>query len=421
MLVLCGGARSAQEAIGTLPLSEAKRVFTELAQACERDGGKLWGRDLHRPVLLVDPGTRKIVGNQADKQGHLVEQEGVFVGTLPKDRPVANAPIEWAGVHWAMVLVPYLGDTPEQRLGVLAHESFHVVQPELGQYVFGAECSHLEEVDGRVWMQLEWNALQAALAATDDARRAAVSDALDFRAARRAHFSGAADAENKVELREGLANYTGRRIAGRSDAEVVAYVAERRAAEDGFMRSFAYNSGPLYGYLLDGARDGWRSAVRADTDLGLLLAAAYDVAPDVTRAETRAAAYGGDALRAAEEQRARDRAERLATWKADLVDGPVLVLDLKLVTSGTMDTRKVHPFDAKSNVFTERSLIAKWGTLTVHDGAILEETVTKRGCVSLRGAAEDHRSGPGWTLELAPGWTIAPGVRPGDLVVREGS
>jgi hypothetical protein len=412
-----GRARQ-EERIGTLPLARAAACFAEFDEACAREDGRLWGVEVCGPVLLVDPATRKVAGNRPDEQDQLVEREGVFVGTLPSDRPVANAPLDWAGVHWAMVMAPFLGETRAERVGVLAHESFHRLQPELGLFVLNEENVHLDAPEGRLWMQLEWNALEIALSTAGEARLLAVQDALAFRAARRARFPEAGARENPLEIREGLANYTGLCIAGLTGGEVVAYVANRRRTEDGFVRSFAYNNGPLYGYLLDACLDTWRKDVRGTSDLGALLAAALNLAPDAARAAERSALYGGTALRTAEEERERARQARLEAYCAALVDGPVLVLDLALVTSGTLDTRKLQPFDEGRTVYTERKLIAKWGTLQVSGSAILEDSTTRRGRVSLHAAAADHLSGEGWKLDLAPGWTIAPGERAGDFVVR---
>jgi hypothetical protein len=419
LLPLVGPARAQEERIGPLPLARAAAAFAEFAEACARDGGALWGVELCGPVLLVDPSSRRVAGNQPDAEGRLAEQGGVFVGTLPSSAPVANAPVEWAGVRWAMVLAQFLGETREERVTLLAHESLHRVQRELGQYVFEQENEHLDAAEGRLWMQLEWNALELALSASGETRLAAVQDALDFRAARRARFPGAAARENAVEIREGLASYTGLRIAGRSGGEAAAYVANRRATEDGFVRSFAYNSGPLLGYLLDSSLETWREDVGGKSDLGAMLAAALNLEPSAERAAGRSPIYGGPALRAAEEERERVREKRLAEWRAELVDGPVLLLDLAPVASATMDTRRVHPFDTGRTVYTERTLVATWGTLVVSGGAILESTSPRQGRVSLRGAAADRLSGRGWTLALAPGWTIGAGERAGDFAVRK--
>jgi len=341
---------------------------------------------------------------------------GVFLGTLPQDRPIANAPIEWAGERWAMVLAPFVTQVPAERVALVVHESFHRVQPALGLYVFGEDNVQLETLEGRVTLQLEWRALLAALRARGTARDQAVADALDFRAARRASFEGAAARENALELREGLASYTGARLAGLDDAACAADVERRLAQEDGFTRSFAYASGPLYGYLLDTARAGWRQELSGTSDLGALLAAACGATPDPARAAASAARHGGRELRAAEEARAQAHARRLAGFRARCVDGPALLLDLALVTSGVMNTRRTFPLGDGRTVFTERRLVAAWGTLELGEGgALLEDPRARLGRLALDGAAADHLRGPGWTLTLAAGWRLAPAERAGDF------
>jgi hypothetical protein len=52
-------------------------------------------------------------------------------------------------------------------------------------------------------------ALAEALSHDGDGRRAAIRDALDFRARRRALFPGAAEEEDALERNEGMAEYTG--------------------------------------------------------------------------------------------------------------------------------------------------------------------------------------------------------------------
>jgi hypothetical protein len=406
-----------EERIGSLSLASLARLFAEAEEACARDGGALWGRSVQGPVLVVDPATRRVAGNVADLEGKLVERGGVFLGTLPKEKPVANAPVEWLGQRWAMVMAPFVTDVPAERVALVVHESFHVVQKELGLWVMGAECEHLETLEGRVALQLEWRALLAALRASGNERVDAVADALAFRAARRAGFEHAAERENVLELREGLASYTGFRLAGLDDAACATAVAAKIAKEDGFARSFAYHSGSLYGYLLDGAGIEWRPSLTGASDLGAFLAAALGLTPEPARAEPAGTRYGVRALRASEEARAKAHAERLAAFRARLVDGPALVLDLALVKSGsTMNTRKTFPLGDGRTAYTERRHVAEWGTLELGDGAaILEDAKARLGRVALDGAGADHASGPGWTLTLAEGWRIVAGERAGDF------
>ena len=50
----------------------------------------MWGRPLYGPMIFVDPQTRFAVANQADGNGVLQENRGVFAGTLPNDVVIAN-------------------------------------------------------------------------------------------------------------------------------------------------------------------------------------------------------------------------------------------------------------------------------------------------------------------------------------------
>jgi hypothetical protein len=415
---------TAEDAFGSIMLNQAATYFAEFKEACEqRRAAELWGVEVHGPVLLIDPTTRHVVANQADRQGLLeAHDSGVFIGRLPASKPIANAPVEWAGVRWAMIVVQFLNDQRDKRVTLIAHESFHRVQPALGLMVFDRENDHLDTPEGRYWMKLEWNALQSALNSTGEQRDTAVRDALSFRAVRRAQFRQSARRENAMEIREGLAQYTGMRVGGRSAAQVVEHGQAIRDRTDGIVRSFGYISGPLYGYLLDDAtNNSWRADVTGRSDLGGMLAEAMNIAPTVDHADELAMSYGGAALRIAEDEREQARQARLAGWRETLVKGPVLIVDLSLCTSRTMDTRHFHPFDTGRTVYGVRTLIAQWGTLEVRaegGGAILENKASGLGRVSLRNAAADSLSGEGWTLTVADGWLVAPAEREGDLVVR---
>jgi hypothetical protein len=430
---VCGAVCAAgDEALkaGDIDLLKAARWFTEFDSVCARDGGSLWGVSFQGPILFVDPASRAVVANRADAGHLLVARSGVFVGELAAGLPIANTAVEWQGARWTMIMWPSLGDEPRPRLSLMGHESFHRLQPQLRLETAGGLNDHLDEADGRFWMQVEWNALQQALLSKGGARRRAVLDALWFRAARRARFEGAAGRENALEINEGLAEYSGRRLVGYSRADIVKVVKARREDDTGFVRSFAYITGPLYGYLLDATTDGWRKRVTPATDLGDLLAAEMGLARDAlfptgaaragaAEAEARAAAYGGSELRRAEGERGQKRQAQLAVWRHALVEGPVLIVELASVHSGSFDPGKVYPMGAQQTVYTRRELQADWGVLRVEDGAILEDGSTGEGHVSLLGAAPDHSRGTGWALALASGWHIVPGRRDGDVRIEK--
>lgn len=191
--------------------------------------------------------------------------------------------------------------------------------------------------------------------------------------------------------------------------------AQRRSNDTGFVRSFAYVSGPLYAFALDATSSDWRERVTVGTDLGALLGEITKSKPlSLAAAKQRADARGGKVIGPAEDKRARERAAQIVEWRRTLVDGPVLAIDMHMVTAGGFDPRAVYPISETETVFKGRTLIGTWGTLEVDGGAILIDHAKARASVSLAGASADSVRGTGWSLSPAAGWAVGPGAREGD-------
>ena len=257
----------------------ARQCFEEARELCTADGGKLWGVSLCGPVLFVDGETRAVIANQADAEGRLTPNDGVFVGVLPEEQIIAGTVIRWAGVDWTMLPWPLPSEKGE-RQHMLAHEMFHRVQPRLNLRPPNAATGHLDTRDGRIWLQLEWRALRAALEATGDEQRQDVTDALVFRAYRRLLVPDAVTGELSMEIVEGTAEYTGVRLSTDSESAAIARTLRNfEWARDWptYTYSFAYVSGPAYGLLLDRALPGWRKKLVGNRDMGELLRQALSI------------------------------------------------------------------------------------------------------------------------------------------------
>jgi hypothetical protein len=111
--------RSAAQSSG-IDTKLATQYFRQLKQTSDRDGGKTWGLPLYGPLMFVDPKTGNIVANQADLEHKLVPQDGVFTGKLPTEISPANTAIDWAGVHWTMVMWP-VAEFRQARERLLLH------------------------------------------------------------------------------------------------------------------------------------------------------------------------------------------------------------------------------------------------------------------------------------------------------------
>src|SRR3954453_7593363 len=119
VFVTCAAAQSS-----SINIKLAAQYFQQLKETSDRDGGKTWGVALYGPMLLVDRDTRVVVANQADLEHKLTPKDGIFVGKLPSEINVANYALDWAGVHWTMVIWP-VSDFRQPRERLLLHESFH--------------------------------------------------------------------------------------------------------------------------------------------------------------------------------------------------------------------------------------------------------------------------------------------------------
>lgn len=401
----------------------ARQCFAEAAAVAEEDGGRLWGVKLVAPLLLVDPETRDAIGSQADREGLLRRQGDVYVGKLPQQETIAGTAQHWAGMTWIMLPWP-LPKEKEERGLMFAHEAWHCYQHQLGLPASNPPNRHLDTKDGRVWLQLEWRALRAALQQTGKEWERAVADALTFRAYRRSLFPKAAQEERAMEMHEGLAEYTGVRLSRDSDAAAIARAVknfERAKGFPTFVYSFAYVSGPPYGLLLDSVRPGWRKGLTADQDLGAMLQEAMSITlPEDLKAaaQKRAATYDAKQLIAAETERASAAQQRLREYRQRFVGGPVLIVPIRSMEF-QFDPRDIQPLDELGNVYPKMRMIDAWGILKVESGgALIAADWSKVSVPAPKDPTDRRLVGDGWTLELNDGWELGPGRRNGDYVIK---
>lgn len=414
--------------LAALPTSGAgaQRIDTTLAMsalreadaACHRDAGALWGRSLCGPIALAEQQSRLMLTNDSAVKQPFIPFGAAFVTTAPQGTGFANTSFDWAGRRWAMIMLPLPADT-FNRVTLVMHEVFHREQDSLGLGNMDLPNNQLDELNGRVWLRFELQALAAALdalAAGDPAVRAHTEDALLFRARRRQLYPLADSLEPALEIQEGLAEYTGERLAMTYTGETPHRVARKVRdfqANPTYVRSFAYATGPALGVLLDRFDPGWRRRVREVRDPARMLATsiAMRVPRDLAReAERRARRY--DYATVMREETARDSARRgaMATYRAQLVDGPTLTFTQPWL-GRSFDPQTLVGFDMRHTLYPTGTFNSVWGTLEVTKGGALlsNDQATLRVRAPGSAPAPDARTvrGDGWTLELAPGWHLA--------------
>jgi hypothetical protein len=396
-------------AAGQVDQALAEQYFKEARALCERDGGRHWGVSLCGPMVIADAAT-----------GTIATSEPAPAGDRPRALGFVNAPIQWGGVTWSAYNWQMIAkDDRGERGRLFMHELFHCVQPRLGLMTGGSAdtADHLDFLEGRYWMRLEWRALARALGASGTARTSAIADALAFRAARYQRFPKAASAEHPVDINEGIATYTQYVLGSDSAEEARRHAQATLAAAEGspsFVRTFAYASGAGYGLLLDALSPGWHRKITAASDFGQLLAAAAGVtaAPDAAAAAAR---YDGASLRAAEEQRDRDQQTIIAELRRRYVDGPVLVVPR--AGSGSINNMGATVIPGAGTVFRAMANKGAWGSFDAQSGALVSadgQTISLPTPVVVDATT---LKGDGWTATVGPGWTVEPGPRPGSFRV----
>lgn len=395
--------------------------IVEFSRQCRLAAAQIWSRSLCGPLMLVDPRSRLVVASEADSAKVLQRQaDGSFAGTLPQSVRVANTMLHWGGKDWAMVMLPLPTD-PFSRLKLLAHESFHREERSLGFAYNDPVSPHLDQEEGRLWLRLELRAWSAALSAPAKERKSRVQDALAFRSMRYARFPGADSLESKMELHEGIAEYTGARVASdvlKASPEVLAKELLSFEKRETYVRSFAYATGPALGMMLDRFAPGWRKKIRISSSLAGVLEKALSFDRSKVNRESavvRAGRYGYAALVAEETSREKERIARIAHFTQLFLEGPVVVLRQQNIGM-SFNPGNLVPLGDRGTVYPTGTFTGPWGKIVItQNGALLSPDFRELRVPAPASADGERIDGPGWILELTSGWKLKQGNRKGDL------
>lgn len=383
---------------------------------------ELWARDLYAPILLVNPNTRQIFANFSDTAGYLKQIGEIYSGILPNKINIANTAINWNGRRWAMVMLP-LPVNKQERLNLLAHELFHVSQPSLGFQLFNTENNHLDKKDGRIYLRLELEALKSAIQTNNEIeRKIHITNALTFRKYRYSLYPAADTTENLLELNEGLAEYTGSVISGRDEKQSIEHFVQSInafLANPTFVRSFAYLTVPIYGYLLDYTKKGWNREITIKTNLTNYFIKAFDISlpNDLKKASDLILnQYNGEVIISEEKAREEKAKNLIAEYKSKFITQPHFELIFEQMNI-SFDPRNIMPIEDKGTVYWNIRVTDNWGILMVEKEALISPNWDKIS-VTIPIKIENKKiSGDGWTLELKDGYSVAKNENTGNYIL----
>ncbi len=384
--------------------------FTEIQNATKNNQA-LWGIDLYGPMLLVNPTTREVYANYPDTAGILKAEQNLYYGILPAKINISNTSVHWNGRDWAMIMLPLPKDK-NSRLILLAHELFHRSQKQLGFISYNPDNNHLDQKNGRVYLRLELEALKKALTSPTLAEMYThIKDALSFRHYRHQLYSGSDSTENRMELNEGITEYTGFMVAGLSSSEATTHFIKNITAflsDKSYVRSFAYETIPLYGYLLNRQKKDWHKFVNVTTNLTDYFSAAFNFnmpADLATVCKRVAAVYDGEKIFAEENKREEDLKKLIATYKLKFIEQPHFDIFLEKMNM-SFDYKIIMPLEDKGTVYPKIRVTDKWGILEVSNGSLMSpawNNITVSAPVKIEGS---KIYGDGWTLELNEKYAI---------------
>jgi len=271
-------ADTAPDVLTQICVDKATWLLSELDALLDRDDGMLWGIHLRGPFMIVDAITKEAVANMPDKKGNLIKHGDVYLGTLSQNDVIGITASYIFDELWGMITWGFINDHYDDFdfiVQAMAHELFHAKQTELfkGSRGGNPDNDHMDELEARVSVRMEINALMGALESTGTDRIAAIKNALSIRAERRNNYENAAVGENVYEISEGTAVYTDTKLTINELCDIIIHMEE--FIENNIvgmnMRLFGYATGALYGFLLDELGADWKNGLRFDSDLGVLL------------------------------------------------------------------------------------------------------------------------------------------------------
>lgn len=404
--------------------NDIKLVFEEIKQATKLHYD-LWNKDIYGEILLVNPVTREIYANMADADGYLKNDNGIYKAILPKEINFANTSIEWKGMHWAMIMLP-LPENKFTKTDLLAHELFHRSQLSLGFKFDFVDNEHLDLKMGRVYFRLEMEALKkAVLSTTTREKKRNLANALIFRKFRNSIYASSAISENILELNEGLAEYTGQTISGRNFEQRREYMISRMNAfmnNPTYVRSFAYITTPMYGWLLSENKKYWNKDITMSSNLTDYFIKSFGInipANLQSIIETISQQYDGETIMKEETVRAEENAKIVAAFTTKFITQNHINIQLEQMNFA-FNPGNIIPLEDKGTVYPNIRLTDVWGVLTVNGGGALISKNWKIVTISKPVKVEGNLiSGEGWNLELTDGYQLSEGENGNYFLVRK--
>lgn len=405
--------------------------FNEANQLAKQDQSKLWGTSMYGPMIFINPETRDAVANELDSAKIFRKINGVYTGKIPLSLGAANTAQAWGGKVWVIIRWPLPGDKYE-RASLMMHESYHRLQKLKNLPATDANCGHLDKFEGRLLLKMELEALRKIIVDYPSFSIIDLQNAIALRNYRYKKFPKADSLERRLELNEGIAEFTGLMLSGRTLAqkkEKLVKGIDEFYGKPSFVRSMAYVTGPVYGFLLSDKNQNWNKRFITnclkidDFSFQQIISKSYKINYDnnadrVYQTTVKNNLYGYEEIYKFEKNREDIRQQLLSENKKKFIDGPVLTLP-NINMNFVFNPNEVQMIDEYGPVYPTFSSKADWGTLEVKKGGVFIQDWMKvflplSNPVNLNDTSIENEN---WQLQLKQGWKIKEGKRKGDYEI----
>jgi hypothetical protein len=391
---------------------KALKYFKEVEAVCNKDNGKLWGKNLYGPLMFIDRPTRKIFANQPDREGILKEKDGVYTGLYPKELIINNIAVEYGGTLFAMAPLPAKESDSDIKDRAI-HGLFHSFQRMNNLQPGPFNTRHMDEKNARLWLKLEWRALKNALTSDGETKLQFLRDALIFRGARRELNPSLVREENRFEDFEGLTTFTyimfSEDTVGKARRRLIENL-DRAYKYQSYARNYGFIHGALYAWLAYEKGFDFRT-IHSDTiDLSLEVKKLYNIQlPAICRdvAGSLALGYDIESIYREEEQRLADIKERIHNEVSVFTEKPVVYLELESPYFD-FEPEDIRALDTLGTIYRAIRVSDNWGKLTVDNGGCLVSYNLKYIRITAKNFKESkgHAYGEGWHLLLNDDWEL---------------
>lgn len=400
----------------TVNFKDSSAIYFKEVKAATKKAEKLWDKDLYGPILMVNPVTREVYANYPDTAGVLKKDGEIYKGILPSNIIISNYSINWNGRDWAMVAyAPILiSINIHDIIGLFGHELFHRAQPSLHfPRSNDPNNAHLDKKDGRIYLRLELTALiKAAQATSYREMKTHLTNALTFRKYRYILYPGADTTENALELNEGVTEYTGYVISGRNKSLAILHFEEQTnkfIQNPTYVRTFAYNTIPVYGFLLRRTTKYWNKQIDAKTNLADYFIKEFHISlpNDIKNTVLEIAEqYNGKIIFDEESAKEEKTKKLILEYKNKFIEQPHFEIGFKK-KNVLFNPSNLMPIEDKGTLYPTMQAIDVWGTLIVKNGALMSPDQDYKVTITVPLKIEGNElSGDGWTLKLNDGYIV---------------